>query len=374
MKEQFSRISESIKDFVTDPKNRRYIIGGAVLLVALAVILISMLGKKTIENIDTDCRYPYAFSANDRVATVTISGPFAEGAVWGAENSDPDVISVTERKQNQKKAVFNIKPVSQGNAHIEFRLKEPTSDFTFDIRIDLFVDPEKKINIIGGSHYDRRPEFMPVSGSDIEYAVTYDDMDAMHVLIRSAEAPEWAVDSLNPEVFEANRVTQFEAVEVSPSDVVSGSDPTPVVYVDTGLVEFEVYGYTEGTGVLRFVNNALGVEFELYLYVDSVGIVSSVPQQLLDEIEAERLLEQAEAEAQAAAEGEPDYYSADYFDDLNDQFIQSLIDQQAAEQQDAASEEQAVEEQPTTTQATTTQATTTQPTEELPPEEQPVVA
>ena len=373
MKDKFSRIFETVKGIVTDPKNRRYIIGGAVLLAALIIILCSALGKRPIENIDTDCRYPYAFSANDRGATVTISGPFAEGAVWSIENSDPDVVAVTERRQNQKKAVFNIKPVSQGNAHIEFRLKEPLSDYSFDIRIDLFVDPEKAVNIIGSSHFDRTPEFMPVSGSDAEYAVAYSDSNEMRVLIRSADAPEWAADSLNPEVFGAYRITEFTVSgsdAVSSSDVVSGSEPAPVVYIDTGFVEFEVYGYTEGTGTLRFTNAASGASFELYIYVDPVGTVSSVTIQELNEIEAERLLEQAEREA----EMESGYYSADYFDDLNDQFIQSLIDQQAAEQNAASGEEQPVETEPTAAQPTETQPAETQPAEELPPEEQPVVA
>lgn len=164
-------------------KSRRLIIIGAVL--GAAMLLAGCQKAQTYE-LDRSANYPITWTENKNgTVSVKLDGSHsAEGYTWEAVCSDETLVEVKAGKEKKGVITYQIKPIGEGSAHIEFKRSRPTEEIPVvpEVEVSEENDPPKD------PEFEEVPDTSENVEEDPEYVqsgtmlTTYDE-DGNEVLV-----------------------------------------------------------------------------------------------------------------------------------------------------------------------------------------------
>ena len=185
-----------LHDFIEKLRsNRRYMLAAIVVAAVILIALILLIGSCRGES--TDCRYPFRYRTSRGSTTITITGPFENGCSWTPVNRSDATVAVSEKKQDESKAVFTITALSEGLSHVDFLLvgAESAADVRFTISFDFFAVSDRRLEVSSAEYYENGGFTTVASGTDVPYSYSYDSDSRLHVIIASNEGDDWELVS-----------------------------------------------------------------------------------------------------------------------------------------------------------------------------------
>lgn len=178
-------------------------IAGTVAVLAAVLLIISLASPKTvIESGDEDSSYQYAYEKTKEGLLIHITGDFPVSFRWICTDSS-EVVAVSEKQQNAKKADFLIAPTGVGGGSARFSLQSDVDALTeqlYQITVEFVVAIDGEISVLRNYHSEAG-ETAGEIGDGFSYRAAPQADGTLAVLLESAEEREWDVEVDGESVF-----------------------------------------------------------------------------------------------------------------------------------------------------------------------------
>ena len=226
---------------------------------------------------DPTSRYSYAFRNTKEGLQITIDGPFPKGSAWTAASRSVSVATVTEKRQNARRAEFLVRPLSWGNTGITFCLTQGESSI-YELNVAVSVDTERQITVLENGHREN----LTVSGQGGQY--TY--------CIRSAPDGSLELVADNEALCRWRLRVVGDCVAAAPAAEGMRNEEE-----ESDAVQYRIVWIKAGTDTLQLTSEALGETIRITVDAAADGTLSVADHRITKdavELPAE-YAEQAEA-------------------------------------------------------------------------------
>ena len=219
------------------------IIGIAILVLALAVLLLFVIGgKNETEADDPDSLYKYYYEKDGNSTIVTVKGSFPDGYLWKADSQSDGVAVVSCISSGKKEASFRVSPVGEGRYTLLLSLQNDgiMPDRIYEISVGFEADPGSTTVIASSSKGLDGLVTNEKSGYRYSYAAGPDN--SLYVSVQNADR-------------------EFTEIVIGGSVYVSAADTK---YTDDGVI-YVIKAVSTGKSSLCVcdVNEKKAIRFEL---------------------------------------------------------------------------------------------------------------
>ena len=248
---------------------KRNILTAAVILLAVAVIVLILIltgrGRRRGTERFTggaDTPYPYAWTENaDGTVLISPCAAVPEGYGWLVSDSDPAVVSVTERSA-QGAPAFLLTPVGVGDCFFELALADAADSSDALCRLVMTVEGTKDKARSASVTGDRLELLDNVlrGGADFSaaYRIRTDENGVLELRLTDTEkAEDWRVAVRTPSTLDVSGLQQGDGAVTARLFAVSPGNAAFVMYSPARGLSLEVTGTSAGDGSLTAATHVM---------------------------------------------------------------------------------------------------------------------